>query len=412
MASSIRSSHKTLVSLALSTTLCACSSTTEIVDSGTQPTDGSPHTDDGKAPKKDGSTKDAHASTKDSADDTAASKEAGSSDASSGAGDGPGAKLLCTSSGKNAWETYGAAGFVAVNKAIFANVVAGGADAGAGDAGGGFGPSFGAVGSGTVAALDDPLATFEGKLAAFLVYAYGGPNSIQYTDGKTYSGLQDMVAAHKGLDITPSQYSYFIANAVVPALTSSGVKTEDVSSCFAPLVLSTTFMQQIVGNGASAGSDLRCTSGKNAFDTYGAAAFVKVNESIFAAVASQEATDAGISGLGTTFQAVGTGRLDDASVPALDDSAATFKGKLAAFLVWSFGGPTEITYTDGKTYSGILALTSAHSGLGISADQYTYFVTNVVVPALTTNGVSEADVTACFAPVISDPAFEAQVVGL
>lgn len=396
MASSILRSHTTLVSVAFSTALCACSSSTSPVTAADGGPEASAHEGGGVHAKEAGAPHDG-------GPPTDASKD-------SGVGLGPGAQLLCKSSGKNAWETYGASGFVAVNKAIFANVTAELATD-AGDAGAGLGPTLGEVGSGSVPALDDPSATFEGKLAAFLVFAYGGPSSIQYTDGITYSGLQDMVKAHQGLDITPSQYSYFITNDVVPALTQSGVKTEDVSSCFAPLVLSTTFMQQIVGNGASAGSDLKCSSGKNAFDTYGATAFVAVNKAIFAGVAQQEATDAGVNGLGTTLQFAGTGTLDDASVPALDDDAATFEGKLAAFLVWSFGGPPSIVYTDGKTYSGVQMLTPEHTGLGITEDQYGYFVTNVVVPALTTNGVSTADVTACFAPVISDPNFEAQVVG-
>lgn len=171
-------------------------------------------------------------------------------------------------------------------------------------------------------------------------------------------------------------------------------------------------MQQIVANGASAGSDLKCSGGKNAFDTYGTKAFVAVNESIFKEIDTLLTADAGPdNGLGTTFSAVGTGKLDDASVPALDDDTATFKGKLAAFLVYSFGGPSSITYTDNKTYSGLQMLTTAHTGLGITADQYSYFVSNVVVPALTTNGVSTADVAACFAPVVSDPNFMAQIVG-
>jgi hypothetical protein len=404
MASGIRSSHATLVSLALSTAFCACSnsSSTEAPDTGAPRNDGSTVTDSGSP------TKDSGTSLKDGGGATDAGED-------SGVGLGPGAQLLCTSSGKNAWETYGATGFVAVNKAIFANVLAEiGPDGG--DAGTGLGTSFDNIGSGSVPALDDGAATFEGKLAAFLVYAYGGPSSIKYTDGKTYSGLQDMVKAHMGLGITPSQYLYFVTSDVVPALTSSGVKTEDVASCFAPLVLSTTFMQQIVQSGdgvdggASAGSDLKCGSGKNAFDTYGAA-FVKVNESIFTGVTSAESSDAGVNGLGTTFQFVGTGMLNDAAVPALDDSLAKFKGKLAAFLVYSFGGPSEITYTDGKVYSGIQALTPEHTGLGITSDQYTYFVTNVVVPALTGNGVPTADVTACFAPVVTDPNFAAQVIG-
>jgi hypothetical protein len=327
----------------------------------------------------------------------------------SGVGTGPGSALLCPSSGKNAWQTYGATGFVAVNQAIFANVTSQVAtDAGAT----GLGPTFGEIGNGSIPALDDGLATFEGKLAAFLVFAYGGPTSITYTDGKTYSGVQDMVAAHTGLNITPAQYGYFVTNVVVPALSSSGVTSADISGCFAPLVLSTTFMQEIVGNGASAGAALKCTSsGKNAFETYGATAFVAVNEAIFTQVGVQEATDAGALALGPSLPAAGTGMLDDASVPALSDGLATFKGKLAAFLVWGLGGPPQITYTDGKTYSGIQGLTPEHTGLGITSAQYNYFVTNVVIPALTTNGVSSSDVSSCFAPVVTDPNFVAQVVG-
>jgi len=145
----------------------------------------------------------------------------------------------CTSSGKGAFATYGATAFVAVNESIFTNVLA--------DKSGMLGGSFGKIGSGNPASTSDDLATFKGNLAAFLVYAYGGPTSIQYTDGKTYMGPQDMTEAHTGLAITSDQYDYFIANIVVPALTSNGVPTGDVSSCFAPVVTSAAFKASIVG---------------------------------------------------------------------------------------------------------------------------------------------------------------------
>jgi hypothetical protein len=157
---------------------------------------------------------------------------------------GPGAALKCTSSGKNAFDTYGTTAFVAVNEAVFANVgseVTANGTANLGD-------SFTKIGSGMPAATADDAATFKGKLAAFLVYAYGGPSSITYTDGKLYSGLQDMVGAHTGLGITGDQYDYFIANAVVPALTGSGVSSDDVSSCFAPIVTDAAFKASIVGH--------------------------------------------------------------------------------------------------------------------------------------------------------------------
>jgi hypothetical protein len=163
---------------------------------------------------------------------------------------GPGASLKCESSGMNAFATYKAAGFVAVNKAIIANVFAEVGSNGTAN----LGTSFTKIGSGNPASTTDDAATFEGKLAAFLVYAYGGPESITYTDGKTYSGVQDMIAAHTGLAITDAQYQYFIANIVVPALVSSGVKAgqgdsfNDVASCFAPIVTSAAFEATIIGH--------------------------------------------------------------------------------------------------------------------------------------------------------------------
>ncbi|MEO6601915.1 MAG: hypothetical protein ABIQ16_18700 [Polyangiaceae bacterium] len=167
-----------------------------------------------------------------------------SSDTPETAALGPGAALKCTSSGMNAWDTYGVDGFVAVNKAIVANVVseltANGSD--------NLGDSFSKIGSGMPASTSDDMATFEGKLAAFLVYAYGGPTSIKYTDGKMYSGLQDMGTAHIGLAITSDQYDYFVSNQIVPALTSSGVTGDDVSKCFAPIVTDKAFKASIVGH--------------------------------------------------------------------------------------------------------------------------------------------------------------------
>lgn len=165
---------------------------------------------------------------------------------------GPGAALKCDSSGKNAFDTYGATAFVAVNKAIIANVFA---ELDANDTDN-LGDSFTKIGSGMPPSTKDDAATFEGKLAAFLVFAYGGPTEITYTDGKTYTGPQDMVAAHTGLNITSAQYDYFIANIVVPALTSSGVPAgaggaaapNDVASCFAPIVTDAAFKASIVGH--------------------------------------------------------------------------------------------------------------------------------------------------------------------
>jgi hypothetical protein len=168
-------------------------------------------------------------------------------------GPGPGALLRCQSSGKNAYDTYGMDTFVRVNQSIRARATSPASRAGLGDSA--------RVGTGDLPATVDDADTFEGKLAAYLVYAYGGPRSITYADHKMYVGPQDMKTAHKGLGITMDTYRYFISNIFVPALTDSGVaaggkKTgnghgepapDDVGSCFAPLVMDPAFVATIVG---------------------------------------------------------------------------------------------------------------------------------------------------------------------
>ncbi len=161
-----------------------------------------------------------------------------------GGGTGPAANLACASSGKNAFSTYGAAAFVAVNEQIFANVNAEVTANGTKN----LGDSFTKIGDKSLPATSDDLPTFKGTLAAFLVYVYGGPSLITYTDGKSYAGQQDMVAAHTGFAITSAQYDYFLANVVVPALKAKGVPDGDVSSCFAPPLLDAGFKASIVGH--------------------------------------------------------------------------------------------------------------------------------------------------------------------
>lgn len=167
----------------------------------------------------------------------------GSDPAADGTGTGPGAALKCASSGKNAWQTFGVDAFVAVNQAIFANVTDEVTMNGATNVG----ASFSKIGSGVTPSTRDDAVVFEGKLAAYLVYVYGGPNSITYIDGGKYSGVQDMVAAHVGLNITSAQYDYFITNIVVPALVKNGVTAADVTSCFAPPLVDANFKASIVG---------------------------------------------------------------------------------------------------------------------------------------------------------------------
>lgn len=162
-------------------------------------------------------------------------------------GKGPAAKTYCKSSNKNAFDTFGAPAFVAVNKAIIKKTLD---ELGGPKGTTNLGTSFTMIGTGTDSnkpAYKDDAATFEGKLAAFLVYVYGGPESITYADGKMYNGVQDMTAAHIGMNITSAQYDYFITNMVVPALTENGVTADDVSSCFAPAVTDAGFKASIVG---------------------------------------------------------------------------------------------------------------------------------------------------------------------
>jgi truncated hemoglobin YjbI len=107
---------------------------------------------------------------------------------------------------------YTAAGFTAVNNKIIEKALA---------------APTASVGGSFQALSAAQKTTLSSNLAAFLIQAYGGP--------KNYTG-KSMKAAHMGLAITEAQYDYFIMNAVVPALTESGVSMADVGSCFAPAV--------------------------------------------------------------------------------------------------------------------------------------------------------------------------------
>lgn len=69
----------------------------------------------------------------------------------------------------------------------------------------------------------------------------------------------------------------------------------------------------------------------------------------------------------------------------------------------------EAAYGSSVPYSGPSMVTS-HADLAITLDQYKYFVTQVVVPALSQAGVSEAHINSCFAPVVTDANFVKTVV--
>jgi len=155
-----------------------------------------------------------------------------------------GASLICPSSGKNAWLTYGQNAFVAVNEAIFQNVENIGATTSTTTP---LGAAFTLVGSGNPPSTADNLATFKGNLAAFLVYLYGGPTQITYTDGVVYQGPQSMQQSHQGLNITTSQFNYFVSDIIVPALSANGVSTADINACFAPPLMNPTFVASVVG---------------------------------------------------------------------------------------------------------------------------------------------------------------------
>lgn len=159
---------------------------------------------------------------------------------------------------------------------------------------------------------------------------------------------------------------------------------------------------------APAGDTLpKCASGSNAFDTYGGSAFLTVNTKIINnTLAEFGSGGSGAANLGSAFEHLG----DAAQGSAYADNATTFTGKLAAFLVFAYGGP-ETTTVGGVSYSGNQDMVAAHTAMHITDAQLTYFITNDVVPALTASGVTSADVSACFAPVITSASFKASIVG-
>ncbi|HEX6766939.1 MAG TPA: hypothetical protein VF103_15695 [Polyangiaceae bacterium] len=125
------------------------------------------------------------------------------------------------------------------------------------------------------------------------------------------------------------------------------------------------------------------------FEKYGADAFVAVRDSIVA-----KALAAPTDRLGDSFASF--------AGSASEERIQAFQDHLAAFLVMVYGGPNHY---DGPT------MQEAHAGLGITSDQYDYFITEVVVPALSENGVPSDDISNCFAPPVTDAAFKASIVG-
>lgn len=133
--------------------------------------------------------------------------------------------------------------------------------------------------------------------------------------------------------------------------------------------------------------ETQCSS--QMFDKYGETAFVAVRDSIVT-----KAVAAPTDKLGDSFA--------DFAGSATPGQLQVFQDHLAAFLVMVYGGPAN--------YEG-RSMEAAHAGLGITSDQYDYFITEVVVPALADNGVPADDISNCFAPPVTDPAFKASIVG-
>ncbi|HTQ07424.1 MAG TPA: hypothetical protein VMI54_26390 [Polyangiaceae bacterium] len=143
------------------------------------------------------------------------------------------------------------------------------------------------------------------------------------------------------------------------------------------------------GTSGSAGAAATTSCTTQMFDKYGADAFVAVRDSIVT-----KALAAPTDKLGDSFQVFVTS--------ASDDEVQAFKDNLAALLIQVYGGP--------QNYMG-RSMQEAHKGLGITSDQYDYFITEVVVPALSENGVSSDDISNCFAPPVTDASFKASIVG-
>lgn len=138
--------------------------------------------------------------------------------------------------------------------------------------------------------------------------------------------------------------------------------------------------------GIAAGKGATCS--EEMFCKYGEAAFLKVNDLIVA-----KATASGIDA-----------NIGDSFTKLTPEKAAVLKTNLGVFLINAYGGDkTAYKYagSDMKT---------AHAGLNITQAQYDAFVSMVIVPALTEAGVPTDDITKCFAPPITSPAFMKDIV--
>ena len=102
----------------------------------------------------------------------------------------------------------------------------------------------------------------------------------------------------------------------------------------------------------------------------------------------------GETGLGASFQ-------NSLMGGQLKNNPEGFKKNLGDFLVVAYGGPNNY---QGRT------MEAAHTGLAITKAQYDYFIANIVVKALTDNGVPGDDVSSCFAPPVTDEKFVNSII--
>ena len=124
------------------------------------------------------------------------------------------------------------------------------------------------------------------------------------------------------------------------------------------------------------------------YTKYGAG-FVAVRDSIVT-----KALAAPTASIGTSFQTL---------AQSSSTKVETFKKNLADFLIKVYSGGTTDNYTG-------TSMQVAHANLKITGAQYDYFITSVVVPALTDNGVTDEEDLAAFAAPVTDPAFKASIV--
>lgn len=114
-----------------------------------------------------------------------------------------------------------------------------------------------------------------------------------------------------------------------------------------------------------------------------------------------EAVNAKILENVTTVSAMNPSPIGDSFKGLTQADVARVEANLLDLLVMVYGGPSE--------YRG-QSMKASHAGLGITTDQYNAFMSMVVVPALSTVGVGQEDISNCFAPPLTDPAFIADIV--